>query len=1037
MALVLALVLSTISFSSPVRATCTPVPECELDDHAPIISLSSPANGATSTAPGTFTVSGSASDVDDNLQSVEVFLDGASLGTSGWPSVEVNGLSAGPHTLSVTATDDTGFTARVSRTVTVYSNVNTPPTISLSSPTSYSTWTAPAALTLTATTTDLNGGTVTKVTFKDGNAVVNVDTTSPFTYAYTGVSAGIHPFTAVATDNNGATTTSAPMTVVVNPSGNPAPTVSLSAPAGGASFTYGTPTSVSATASDSNGIASVTFMANGAAVGVDTTSPYSLTFAPSTGGSFVLTAIATDSGGASAIAGTRTVTVSAPPTVSETRRYVYDQNHRLCKTINPESDASVVAYDAASNLLWTAEGQPLLDPAQCNNTGADVPTSARISREYDDLNRVTKVLTPNGDADVYTEYELDGAVKRLTAANPGGTAVVTDYFYNHRRLLTEERQANDTTVYTVDYGYDANAHLKSLAYPDTEIVDYAPDALGRPTQVVGTSATYATAVHYFPNGAMSDFKYGSASGGGPLHTLVQNTRQLPMESRDYKGTTVILDDSYAYDADGNVTSITDAAQTGLASQSRGMSYDGLDRLTTAFGPWGNANYVYDALDNIKRADQGTRQFRYAYDPSTWRLSAINSPSGSQLYSFGYDAQGNTTSKGGQAFVFDIANRMTSAATISGATGLQKYRYDGLGRRVQTTDPNPADPNNLPKTFYVYTQAGQIIYASEARNSINRSYIYLNGSQIAARAKVFGSGTPTVRYQMTDALGSPVASSNTTGAATSIQRTSFTPWGEANPTVDGTGYTGHVTDAGTGLTYMQQRYYDPVIGRFESIDPDGTSFNAFSYANANPFKFRDPDGRKGACLETSGGCEYGSFADGFSRFAPPSDGADSDSDDGDRQEILHDTGRTAHYASVFADGAADAADAADAELTDAKNLAVVIPFEKVVVQLAAAAKLTLAARAPAALVTRNREVGNAFRDELAGLLKLSGRQVRTEVYKWTPFGKRFIDIEVSANGKVLGGVETKVGSSRYTNLQRLKDWWLNAWDGYVVTVARDK
>jgi len=63
-----------------------------------------------------------------------------------------------------------------------------------------------------------------------------------------------------------------------------------------------------------------------------------------------------------------------------------------------------------------------------------------------------------------------------------------------------------------------------------------------------------------------------------------------------------------------------------------------------------------------------------------------------------------------------------------------------------------------------------------------------------------------------------------------------------------GFTGHVNDVDTGLTYMQQRYYDPVAGRFLSIDPvvantdNGGSFNRYDYANNNPYKFIDPDGR---------------------------------------------------------------------------------------------------------------------------------------------------------------------------------------------------
>ena len=62
------------------------------------------------------------------------------------------------------------------------------------------------------------------------------------------------------------------------------------------------------------------------------------------------------------------------------------------------------------------------------------------------------------------------------------------------------------------------------------------------------------------------------------------------------------------------------------------------------------------------------------------------------------------------------------------------------------------------------------------------------------------------------------------------------------------YTGHVADAQTGMDYMQQRYYDPMIGRFLSVDPvtadpkTGAHFNRYWYAANNPYRFMDPDGR---------------------------------------------------------------------------------------------------------------------------------------------------------------------------------------------------
>jgi hypothetical protein len=61
--------------------------------------------------------------------------------------------------------------------------------------------------------------------------------------------------------------------------------------------------------------------------------------------------------------------------------------------------------------------------------------------------------------------------------------------------------------------------------------------------------------------------------------------------------------------------------------------------------------------------------------------------------------------------------------------------------------------------------------------------------------------------------------------------------------------------------MQQRYYDPGGGRFLSVDPvtangnTGGNFNRYWYANDNPYRFTDPDGR---CSETS--CDaWGDYA----------------------------------------------------------------------------------------------------------------------------------------------------------------------------------
>jgi RHS repeat-associated protein len=114
-----------------------------------------------------------------------------------------------------------------------------------------------------------------------------------------------------------------------------------------------------------------------------------------------------------------------------------------------------------------------------------------------------------------------------------------------------------------------------------------------------------------------------------------------------------------------------------------------------------------------------------------------------------------------------------------------------------------------------------------------------------------ASTRTVTYVHTDTLGSPVAKTNASGAV--LARTRYEPYGAvaqgATPTI---GFTGHVNDADTGLTYMQQRYYDTLAGRFLSADPiltnsNGNGFNRYVYAENNPYKYKDPDGRNPVAL----------------------------------------------------------------------------------------------------------------------------------------------------------------------------------------------
>ncbi len=107
---------------------------------------------------------------------------------------------------------------------------------------------------------------------------------------------------------------------------------------------------------------------------------------------------------------------------------------------------------------------------------------------------------------------------------------------------------------------------------------------------------------------------------------------------------------------------------------------------------------------------------------------------------------------------------------------------------------------------------------------------------------------TVTYSHFDHLGSVVAETNDDGEI--IGRHYYYPFGEnlLDPSKNNEpGYTNHVFDEDLGLNYMQARYYDPAIGRFLSMDPQGFRpgmpdlFNRYAYAGNNPMNRVDPDG----------------------------------------------------------------------------------------------------------------------------------------------------------------------------------------------------
>ena len=542
--------------------------------------------------------------------------------------------------------------------------------------------------------------------------------------------------------------------------------------------------------------------------------------------------------------------------------FIYDANQQLCKRIT----AGVVSFynwDPAGNLNWSASGVNWFGDNSCDDVNTTNATGHEVDRAYDARNRLKELVFPENDNEGNQAwyYTPDGLPSKIVTDNGTGPQVTNSYLYDKRRLMISEAlTVGNQFTWAEGYGYDANGHLSVRFTPSGQYYAKDPDALGQPTDLrIENVNTYVYNVSHYPDGHISSFTWTN----GLTHQVTENVRGLPSEIHDSMSGNDAEDLSYTYDADGNTTHITDSATSARTSI---LAYDGLDRLTSAAiaGIDGNlpTRYQYNALDQITEASQGThtRTFTYgtAISRGDWLLSVSDNQTGETDY--GYDAQGNLASRGGVAYTFDVGNRLRNVAGEEGG-----YAYDGYGRRVAQT-------TNEGTIYSFYDHGGHLIY-QRGRDGWSHDYLYLGGKLVAIRDYDTGGIARGLRYQDTDALGSVIRQTDKDGNEYPGAGTGpvYDAWGKmvSGSVQDAPGYTGHVEDSSTGLVYMQQRYYDPNVGRFLSMDPvdangtNGSNLDRYWYANDNPYRYTDPTGMcTGTLLCNSDGTTAAIFGGGY-------------------------------------------------------------------------------------------------------------------------------------------------------------------------------
>jgi len=260
------------------------------------------------------------------------------------------------------------------------------------------------------------------------------------------------------------------------------------------------------------------------------------------------------------------------------------------------------------------------------------------------------------------------------------------------------------------------------------------------------------------------------------------------------------------------------------------------------------SFYYNIRSEVTGATMGSDNYNYNYDPignREWNQlnGSTNTYTANQLNQYAaitggvsasptHDADGNLTFDGSWFYAWDAENRLISASNLTSGVYCE-YAYDYQSRRISKTTLTP-NPFSSLTSIYIwdgYNIAAEIII-DHVTPMTNISYytwgLDLSGTLqgaggvggLLAETKTTSTGTNTY-YTLGDANGNITEYVNESGATVAhgehnafgetkrsgLMKNEFTHWFSTKP-----------FDAETSLVVYQRRYYDPILGRWLSMDP---------------------------------------------------------------------------------------------------------------------------------------------------------------------------------------------------------------------------
>lgn len=499
-------------------------------------------------------------------------------------------------------------------------------------------------------------------------------------------------------------------------------------------------------------------------------------------------------------------------------RYDYDILNRLTKVTHPDNTDEEFTYDAVGNRLTRTDGR-----------------NVTASYLYDSLNQMRRVQYSDSTPESKFYFDPNGnRTKAETTVNSKAWVEETDFDSLSRP--TEERMKSDGSILaekTFTYDEVGNRLTMVVDAPTTGVEDHAMaytyDRLSR----VGSVAHRNLQTTYVYDGSGNLKSAQLPNRVKTTYAYDQASRLLKLRHARQPSQTALSFFEYTYDNMNNRLSMRDTL--GLHS----YGYDKLYRLKTVNYPASpDQTYTYDPAGNrltLALTGETTRSYTYNTTNALTKATA-----GAITQDYTWDAAGNlgtrTTDDGGGedvvTYAFDGVNRLTQ---VSSSTTTVTYSYDHDGQRVY-------EKAQGKETWFVFDGLSVVMELDSTKTPKTVIVPGISKTDLT-------SATPLTEWYLHDGLGSVAMLTDFLGNPTQTYRYDVfgaDQNGHADP-MNRYRFVGLAHDDLTGLTYMNARWYDPIIGRFLSRDPlvgslgFQQSLNRYSYVQNSPTNQTDPTG----------------------------------------------------------------------------------------------------------------------------------------------------------------------------------------------------